>query len=85
MRKNPTRHNGPAIRAMRIRAGHKPGAFANSVGISYPHLDNIENERKQASLEVLYRIPDALAVPIEAILRDPAALVTTQRRNGDAA
>lgn len=68
------RHNGAAIRAFRIKAGMKPGAFATKAVISYSTLDNIENERKNASLEVLYRIASALDVPVHAIVRDPIAL-----------
>lgn len=68
------RHNGAAIRAFRIKAGMKPGEFANKALISYAHLDNLENERKQASLEVLYRIAAALDIPVQAIVRDPDAL-----------
>lgn len=52
----------------------KPGEFATKASLSYAHLDNIENERKQASLEVLYRIAAALEVPAQAIVRDPAVL-----------
>lgn len=74
MRKSGTRHNGFTIRAMRVREGHKPGDFAKLVGLSYPHLDNIENERKEASDEALYRIADALRVPVDAILRERDAL-----------
>lgn len=73
------RHNGPAIRAMRIKDGIKPGPFATKALISYAHLDNIENERKQASPEVLYRIAKALNVPVEAIVRDPAFLVSDEQ------
>ncbi|WP_292605905.1 helix-turn-helix transcriptional regulator [Nocardioides sp. REDSEA-S30_B4] len=68
------RHNGAAIRAFRIKAGMKPGEFASKASISYSTLDNIENERKNASLEVLYRIAAALKIPVEAIVRDPTAL-----------
>lgn len=71
-----TRHNGPAIRAFRIKEGLKPGEFANKAGISYAHLDNIENERKEASLEVLYRIAAALDISIRALVRDPGTLVS---------
>lgn len=71
------RHNGAAIRALRIKDGKKPGPFANEALISYSTLDNIENERKEASLEVLHRIAGALNVPVEAIVRDPAHLVAT--------
>lgn len=68
------RHNGAAIRAFRIKAGMKPGEFATKASLSYAHLDNLENERKQASLEVLYRIAAALDVPVQAIVREPGAL-----------
>lgn len=68
------RHNGAAIRAFRVKAGMKPGEFASKASISYSTLDNIENERKNASLEVLYRIASALDIPVHAIVRDPVAL-----------
>lgn len=72
------RHNGTAIRCMRIKiAQQKPGDFARAAGIAYSTLDNIENERKEASLEALHRIAAALGVPPEAIVRDPACLIPT--------
>lgn len=77
--KHPTRHNGTAIMYLRIKDGLKPGEFAAKAGVSYPHLDNIEKERKDASLEVLHRIATALNVPVEAIVRDPATLLRPTR------
>lgn len=74
-----TQHNGVAIRVFRIKQGEKPGPFAKQAGISYQHLDNLENERKEASLEVLYRIAGALDVPIRALLRDDAKLNLGER------
>jgi transcriptional regulator with XRE-family HTH domain len=74
MAEKQTRHNGFTIRALRIKDGHKPGAFATLAGLSYAHLDNLENERKDASDEALYRIANALKVPVDAILRDRHAL-----------
>lgn len=75
------RHNGTAIRCFRIKAtGLKPGEFATRAGIAYSTLDNIENERKEASLEALHRIADALGVPAEAIVRDPSYLVPAVSR-----
>lgn len=68
------RHNGAAIRAFRIKAGMKPGAFATKASVAYSTLDNLENERKDASLEVLYRIANALDVPVHAIVRDPSVI-----------
>jgi transcriptional regulator with XRE-family HTH domain len=70
-----TRHNGMAIRYLRIKDGLKPGEFATKVGVSYAHLDNLENERKEASLEVLHKVATALNVPVEAIVRNPASLI----------
>lgn len=70
------RHNGAAIRALRIKSGMKPGEFATKALISYSTLDNLENERKDASVEVLYRIAGALEVPPHAIVRNPATLNT---------
>jgi len=69
-----TRHNGMAIRYLRIKDGMKPGEFATKAGLSYAHLDNLENQRKEASLEVLHKIAHALNVPVEAIVRDPSVL-----------
>lgn len=66
------RQNGLAIRHMRIMSGMKPGEFATKALISYSTLDNIENERRNASAEVLYRIAKALDVPVHAIIRDAA-------------
>jgi DNA-binding XRE family transcriptional regulator len=75
IRKGLTRHNGATIKAFRVKAGKKPGEFASEVLIAYSTLDNIEKERKEASIEVLHRIAAALQVPVEAIVRDPAVLV----------
>lgn len=74
MRTKPTRHNGLTIRSFRIKAGAKPGAFATAAGIAYSTLDNIENERKEASVEALHRIAAVLEVPVGALLRDPSVL-----------
>lgn len=70
-----TRHNGIAIRAFRTQQGRKPSEFAKAVDMSYAHLDNLENERKEASIEALYRIATELGVPPTALVRDPAFVV----------
>lgn len=72
------RQNGVAIRHLRIKSGSKPGEFATSARISYSTLDNIENERKNASPEVLHRIAVALDVPVEAIIRDAKLFAAEQ-------
>lgn len=70
MSSNTTRQNGLAIRHMRIKTGMKPGEFASKASIGYSTLDNIENERKSASPEVLHRIAIALDVPVAALIRE---------------
>lgn len=75
---SPVAHNGAAIRAFRVKAGRKPGEFAKAAGTSYSHLDNIENERKQPSLELLNRIAYVLEVPVAALVRDPAAVTASR-------
>lgn len=73
-----TRHNGLAIRYLRIKSGMKPGEFATKAELSYAHLDNIEHERKEASVEALYRIAAALDVPVRALVRDPSILLGSE-------
>lgn len=72
------RQNGLAIRHFRIKQGDKPGDFSKKIGVAYSTLDNIENERRDASLEVLYRIAVALDVQIGAIIRDKSLLTQEQ-------
>ena len=69
-----TRHNGLTIRHFRIKGGWKPGQFAAAVNIAYSTLDNIENERKEASVEVLHRMAALFEVPVGALLRDGTIL-----------
>jgi transcriptional regulator with XRE-family HTH domain len=73
------RQNGTAIRYYRIKDGKKPGEFATEARIAYSTLDNIENERKEASVEVIYRIARVLDIDPKAIVRDPASLLATER------
>lgn len=63
---------GSHIRTLRRRAGIKPGRFAESVGISYSHLANVENgHHRGVSPEVLNRIATALSVSIEELIEVP--------------
>ncbi|VXB83463.1 helix-turn-helix domain-containing protein [Aeromicrobium sp. 9AM] len=72
------RQNGHTIRHFRIKGGMKPGEFATLARISYSTLDNIENERRNASPEVLHRIAIALDVPVEALIRDAKLFASEQ-------
>lgn len=80
-----TRHNGAAIREFRIKAGYKPGEFAAKAQVAYSTLDNLEKERKEASLEVLHRIASVLLISPEAIVRNPAFLIAAPAAAEDVA
>lgn len=67
-----TRHNGAALRSFRVKAGKKVAELASAAKCSYQQIDNLENERKEASVELLHRIAQALDVPVVALVRDPA-------------
>lgn len=71
------RQNGAAIRAIRQREGLSIAGLAHrateTTSISEPHLRNIENELKNASIEHLAAIAKALDVPLAAIRRNPSA------------
>lgn len=71
MPSNLTRHNGATIRAFRVKAGKKVKDLAAEAKCSWQQLDNIENERKEASLELLNRLAAVLEVPVVALVRDP--------------
>lgn len=63
--------HGPAIRALRQKDGMDVQTLANLVGISYSHLQNIEHENRQASVEHLNKIARVLQVETVAISRTP--------------
>lgn len=67
-----TRHNGATLRAFRIKAGKKLADLAAEANCSYQQLNNVEAERKEASLELLHRLAAALEVPVAALVRDPS-------------
>jgi XRE family transcriptional regulator, fatty acid utilization regulator len=65
--------NGPAIREIRQREGLTISQLANAVGISDPHLRNIETENKPARPEHLSRIARRLDCNLQAIRRSNVA------------
>lgn len=62
-----TRQNGAAIRAIREREGLTVSELASSVGITDPHMRNIELEHKNARPETLARIAKGLRCSIRAV------------------
>lgn len=61
---------GENIRDIRVRRGEKRSALAERVGISYKHLYGIERgyPENPPSIEVLYRIANALDVDIADVM-----------------
>lgn len=75
-----TPQNGYTIRAFREREGLKVSDLASAVGVSEPHMRNIETENRPASPEHLGRISDALNVPVAALVRVPASEYSDNRK-----
>lgn len=65
------RINGAALRAIRERSGLTITALAQGVGISQPHLSNVELGRRTLASRVAVQIAAELRVPLAAILADP--------------
>lgn len=65
--KTALRQNGIAIRALRRKEGLSVDDLATAVGVTAPHMRNIENELRSASEEHLARIAKVLDVPLAAI------------------
>jgi transcriptional regulator with XRE-family HTH domain len=61
--------NGPQIEHHRVKLGIHRSALAAKVGLSYPHLYNIEKNLKVASIEALNRIANELGVPVEELVQ----------------
>lgn len=61
--------NGAAIREIRQREGMTISQLAQAVGVSDPHIRNIETENKPARPEHIARIARALGCTPQAIRR----------------
>lgn len=59
---------GTRIKSLRERAGISGNAFAAKAGISQPHLWQVENGEKEASMAMLKKIADALGVPLNELM-----------------
>lgn len=73
----PTRHNGQAIRDLRISEGIEVRDLAAKVGLSRKGLLNVETGVRDTRPEVLARIAKALGVEVAVIMRTP------RRANGN--
>lgn len=55
---------GLKIRELRVARGLRKSELAAKCGCSYSHIDNIENARKNPSLQLLQQFARELDVPI---------------------
>lgn len=69
----PANQNGFAVRGFREKAGLSVQALADYVGITAPHMRNIENEHRNASPAHLNLIAKACDVNVAALRRDANA------------
>lgn len=71
--RNTVPQNGAAIREIREREGLSVSELARAVDVSDPHLRNIENENRAASIEHLARIAKKLNCRLASIRRESEA------------
>lgn len=64
------RQNGFAIRAFREDQGLSLQALADAVGVTAPHMRNIENEHRNASPRHMALIARRLGKPLAALMRE---------------
>lgn len=72
MRQSALVTDGPAIRAMRDRAGYTLRRFAAELGVDVGHLGRVERGERQPGIALRNRIAAALGVDLEAIVTSPA-------------
>ena len=63
------RKMGQVIGQLRTRRGLTQDVLAGLAGIHRPHLTSIENGRKAASVDTLWRIAEALGMTLSELLR----------------
>lgn len=69
---SPPTQNGYAIRAFREKDGRSVQWLADAIGVTAPHMRNIENEHRNAANRHLALIAKALDVPQSALRRTHA-------------
>lgn len=74
--------NGSKIQQRREEMGIHRSALAEQVGLSYPHIYNIEAGLKVASIEALHRIANALGLTIGDVVADRDTRGPEPRRPG---
>ena len=64
------RITGQVIGRLRVQQGLSQEELAQKAGIARSHLAMIENGKKSASVETLWKIADALSIALSDIIRD---------------
>jgi len=60
---------GPILRRLRLEKGLSQEALADRAGMaSHAHVSRLESGRKHPTVEMLFRLADALEVPASAII-----------------
>lgn len=60
---------GQLIGRLRTERGLTQEVLAGLAGIHRPHLTRIENGRKSPTMDTLWRIADALGMPLSELIR----------------
>ncbi|MBR4080187.1 MAG: helix-turn-helix transcriptional regulator [Clostridia bacterium] len=60
---------GQLIGRLRTVRGLTQDVLAGLAGLHRPHLTSIENGRKAPSVDTLWRIADALGIPLSELIR----------------
>ena len=76
-------HNGPAIRALRLKDGMTVVDLAELVGCAQSVISHLEREEKRPSEVMLNKIARALQVPATAITRDRADVETADTQTDE--
>lgn len=64
------RVTGQVIGRLRVQQGLSQEELAQKAGIARSHLAMIENGKKSANVETLWKIADALSIALSDIIRD---------------
>ena len=64
---------GARVRAARNDAGLTPKALASLVGLSRSSIANVEAGRQRVPVHVIWKLADALGVPVSQLLPEPSS------------
>lgn len=70
---------GARIRAARKKVGLTPKALADLVGLSRSSIVNLEAGRQRAPIHMIWKLADALDLPVADLLPDPQARSTVSK------